>query len=62
MNLLNNTSRLRLAIEFTNRTYLFVNSEIEFQGVAEITKGQQIEIKSDNQPLWLKKYVLDKLS
>ena len=50
------------AIKFTNRTYLFDNSGVEFQWVAEITEGEQIEIKSDKQPLWLKKYVLDKLS
>lgn len=50
------------AIKCTNRTYLFDNSGIEFQWVAEITEGEKIEIKSDNQPLWLKKYVLDKLS
>ena len=50
------------ALKFTNRAYIFDNSGSEFQWVAEITDGKEIEIKSDFQPLWLKKYVLDKMS
>lgn len=50
------------AIKVSNRAYIFDNSGAEFQWIAEITEGKQIEIKSDIQPLWLKKYVLDKIS
>lgn len=49
------------AIVLTNRAYIFDNSGQTNIWIAEITEGQDIELKSNRIPLWFKKYVLDKL-
>lgn len=50
------------AVKFTNRAYIFDNSGSEFQWVAEIIEGIEIDIKTEFYPTWLKKYLLDKIS
>lgn len=50
------------AVKFTNRAYIFDNSGSEFQWIAEITEGKEIDIKTEYYPTWLKKYILDKIS
>ena len=53
------------AILASNRAYIFDNSDEGQQDLtqlAEVTEGEEIEIKSDTQPPWFKKYVLDKLT
>lgn len=50
------------AIKFTNRAYIFDNSGSEFQWIAEITEGKEIEIRTDYYPNWVKQHILDKLS
>jgi predicted ABC-type ATPase len=50
------------AVKFTNRAYIFDNSGSEFQWVAEITEGKEIDIKTEFYPTWLKKYLLNKIS
>ncbi len=50
------------AVKFTNRAYIFDNSGNEFQWIAEVTGGNQIDIKTEYYPTWLKKYLLDKIS
>ncbi len=52
------------AIKLANRAYIFDNS---FDGsketwIAEITNGEEIEMKSDFVPSWFKRSVLDKLT
>jgi predicted ABC-type ATPase len=49
------------AVKFTNRAYIFDNSGSEFQWIAEITDGNQIDIKTEYYPMWLKTYLLDKI-
>jgi len=48
------------AVKFTNRAYIFDNSGDEFQWIAEVTEGKEIEIKTEYYPMWLKTYLLDK--
>ncbi|MGY4494022.1 zeta toxin family protein [Pseudomonas sp. TE3610] len=51
------------AILVSNRAYIFDNSDEGggFAQLAEITEGESIEIKSDIQPPWFDRYVLNKL-
>lgn len=49
------------AVKLTNRAYIFDNSDEESTWIAEITGGEDIEIKQDDIPGWFKKYVLDKI-
>lgn len=49
------------AVKYTNRAYIFDNSNRELLWLAEITDAKQIETKVDNVPAWFKKYVLDKI-
>jgi len=55
------------AIKNSNRAYIFDNSVDKFdepinkEGIAEITDGATIELKTDDVPAWFKKYVLDKI-
>jgi len=50
------------AIRHTNRAYIFDNSieSRERTWIAEITEGQQLEVKTAVVPAWFKKAVLDK--
>ena len=50
------------AIRSTDRAYVFDNSGKSRLWVAEITNGIELEIKSDEIPIWFQKYVLDKLT
>lgn len=53
------------AILISNRAYVFDNSEEgdkRFAHIAEITDGESIEIKTDLQPPWFVRYVIDKLT
>jgi predicted ABC-type ATPase len=50
------------AIRHTDRAYVFDNSGKSRIWVAEITNGIELEIKSDEIPVWFQKYVLDKLT
>jgi predicted ABC-type ATPase len=55
------------AIKNSNRAYIFDNSIDKFdepvnrEGIAEITEGATIELKTDDVPAWFKKYVIDKI-
>lgn len=51
------------AIRHTNRAYVFDNSneDMDHTWLAEITDGQQLEIKTDKVPAWFKRAVLDKI-
>ena len=53
---------LNSAIKYTNRTYIFDNTNHIKTWVAEITDAQEIEIKTDKIPLWFDKYILKKLN
>ncbi|WP_425327383.1 zeta toxin family protein [Pseudomonas nitroreducens] len=53
------------AILISNRAYIFDNSDDgqkELTLIAEITEGEEIVIKTDIQPPWFIKYVIDKLT
>jgi len=64
----NSLDLLLEAIKNSNRAYLFDNSvdrddkSIIREGIAEITDGELIELKTDDVPAWFKKYVLDKIA
>jgi predicted ABC-type ATPase len=51
------------AVRHTNRAYLFDNSRHggEHLWVAEITEGQELELKCDPMPLWFQKAVWEKI-
>ena len=52
------------AIHYTNRAYIFDNSqekENEHTWIAEITEGRELDLKSDKIPAWCQKFVLDKI-
>lgn len=51
------------ALKATDRAYLFDNSThlSNHVFIAEITNGQELEIKTDYVPSWVQKFVLDKL-
>jgi predicted ABC-type ATPase len=54
------------AIRLSNRAYIFDNSganpERKLTWIAEITDGRDIELKTDEIPVWFKRYVLDKVT
>jgi predicted ABC-type ATPase len=54
---------LMAAIHQTDRTYIFDNSSdgSEHTWIAEITNGNLIEMKTDREPAWFRKAVLDKI-
>lgn len=56
----NSLNLLLEAIHYTNRAYVFDNSEVNHTWVAEITDGKTFELKSDQIPTWFKNAVLDK--
>ena len=48
------------AVKYTDRAYIFDNSDSELLWLAEITDAENLEIKTDAVPSWFKKYVLEK--
>jgi predicted ABC-type ATPase len=54
------------AIRHTNRAYVFDNSgenkDKKHTGLAEITEGRELELKTDRIPAWFKRAVLDKIT
>ncbi len=50
------------AISFTNRAYIFDNSDRAHRWVAEITNGQTLELKTEQIPSWFKIALLNKLT
>jgi len=54
------------AIRHTNRAYVFDNSgenkDRKHTWLAEITEGQQLELRTDKIPSWFKRAVLDKIT
>lgn len=53
---------LHLAVQNTNRSYIFDNSSHEHLWIAEITNGQTLEMKVDQMPQWFKSALWDKLN
>jgi predicted ABC-type ATPase len=49
------------AIRNTNRAYVFDNSGIQRELLAEFTDGQELRLETREMPLWFKKFVLDKI-
>ena len=51
------------AIRHTNRAYLFDNSRLlgEHLWVAEITDGHDLEMKCSPMPLWVQRFVWNKI-
>ena len=50
------------AIQHTNRAFIFDNSSISKTWLAEITNGNNIDLKTEEIPNWFRKYVLEKLA
>lgn len=50
------------AIKYTNRAYLFDNSRRTTLWIAEITNGEDVEIKHTDLPHWFEKAFLDKIN
>ena len=50
------------AVQSTDRAYIFDNSTHEHVWLAEITNGSSLEMKTDQIPVWFKKFFLDKLN
>ncbi len=48
------------AVSFTNRAYIFDNSNHAHRWVAEITDGQTLELKTEQVPSWFKAALLNK--
>ena|SRR5579872_4437296 len=57
----NSLSLLMKAVQCTHRSYIFDNSNTMYVWVAEITNGKDLEMKTDQIPLWFKTSLLDKL-
>ena len=49
------------AIRLSDRAYIFDNSGESKVWVAEITDGTTLELKTNQIPAWVKRFVLDKL-
>lgn len=49
------------AINYSNRAYLFDNSGSEHVWIAEVTDGEELEMKTEHMPHWFKVAVWDKL-
>lgn len=50
------------AVQYTNRAYIFDNSSHEKVWVAEVTEGNELEMKSDTMPAWFKAALWDKFA
>lgn len=52
------------AIQWTSRAYVFDNSGEKDQEwlIAEVTDGEDLELKTDQVPAWFRRSVLDKIS
>ena len=48
------------ALKFTNRAYIFDNSDHKYIWLAEVTNGTQVEIKSTKIPIWFKNSLANK--
>ncbi|AZP11215.1 zeta toxin family protein [Undibacterium parvum] len=48
------------AVAFADRAYIFDNSGHEKVWIAEVTNGNEIEIKTDQMPIWFKTALWDK--
>ncbi len=48
------------AVTYANRAYIFDNSGTERLWVAEVTEGQEIEMKTDQMPAWFKTALWDR--
>lgn len=53
---------LKDAVKFTDRAYIFDNSSSNKTWICEITDGSNVDIKVDNAPNWVYKYLLNKNS
>lgn len=53
---------LSAAIKYSNRAYIFDNSGDAKTWIAEITNGTDIELQVNEVPIWVRKYVLEKLT
>lgn len=51
---------LHEAIKYSNRAYIFDNSDSKLQWLAEVTNAQDLELKVNVAPYWFQQYVLDK--
>ena len=51
---------LRNAVKYTNRAYIFDNSNQQQILLAEITEGSEMSLKVDQVPDWFKKSLLEK--
>lgn len=52
---------LREAVKYTNRAYIFDNSNSKVVWLAEFTDATSLNIKVDAVPSWFQRYILDKL-
>lgn len=50
------------AVQSTHRAYIFDNSAHEHVWLAEITNGNSLEMKTDQMPVWFKKFLWDKFN
>jgi hypothetical protein len=50
------------AVPYANRAYIFDNSFHGKVWLAEITDGNELEMKSDTMPLWFKTALWDKFA
>lgn len=50
------------AVQYTNRAYIFDNSSHEKVWVAEVTNGEELEMKTDQMPAWFKAALWDKFA
>ncbi|GAB2778162.1 zeta toxin family protein [Rhabdobacter roseus] len=49
------------AIRLSNRAYIFDNSGDSKVWIAEVAESSSLELKTDQVPAWVKRYILDKL-
>lgn len=49
------------AVKHTNRAYIFDNSGNNLEWLAEITDGEQVELKTRKNVAWFEKYFLDRI-
>ena len=48
------------AVTYTDRAYIFDNSSHEHVWIAEVTGGEEVEMKTDQMPVWFKNALWDK--
>ena len=53
---------LKEAVKYTDRAYIFDNSTYKYTWICEITNATEVELKQNNIPQWLNKYLLLKSS